>query len=274
MNTVLVTGGAGYVGSMLTRELLSHGHEVIVADSLLFGGESLVDLLSLPAFSFSRTDITRSEELARLFSAHRFDAVVHLASIVGDPACKAQPNWLSTPSGTDPKTSSSCANDMSAAFRLCIDLQQLREDGGRHVATRSSPTPVSLYAELKVQFERTSRGVGTEWLHHTAVRDRLWTLLAATFRLDRQRIRPRRLAQGGVEIYGPQFWRPYCHVRDTPRAGRMVLEAELERVAGKTFNVGSNEKNYQKQMIADEVGAADPAEIRYVQKDRRPRDYR
>ena len=88
--TTLVAGGAGYIGSMLTQELLSLGHRVVVADALLFGGESLLTVLSHPAFTFSRTDITDAQ-VAGLFAQHDFDAVVHLASIVGDPACKAQP---------------------------------------------------------------------------------------------------------------------------------------------------------------------------------------
>ena len=91
MSTILVTGGAGYVGSMVSRELLARGHSVVVADALLFGGEALLDLLSNPAFSFRKVDICVPAELEALYAERRFDAVVHLASIVGDPACKAQP---------------------------------------------------------------------------------------------------------------------------------------------------------------------------------------
>src|SRR5688572_6390094 len=76
---------------MVSRELLARGHRVVVADALLFGGEALLDLPSNPAFSFRKVDICAPEELEALFSAEPFDAVVHLASIVGDPACKAQP---------------------------------------------------------------------------------------------------------------------------------------------------------------------------------------
>ncbi len=77
-----------------------------------------------------------------------------------------------------------------------------------------------------------------------------------------------------MEIYGPQFWRPYCHVRDIARAVTLVLESDREEVAGRTFNVGSNEENYQKRMIADEVSKQIPVKLIYVEKDEDPRDYR
>ncbi len=69
MSTILVTGGAGYVGSMVSRELLARGHRVVVADALLFGGEALLDLLSNPDFSFRRVDICVPADLEALFAA-------------------------------------------------------------------------------------------------------------------------------------------------------------------------------------------------------------
>ncbi len=70
------------------------------------------------------------------------------------------------------------------------------------------------------------------------------------------------LLKGELEIYGPQFWRPYCHVSDIARAVVLVLESPRDRVAGRTFNVGANDENYQKGMIADEVAQADPRQGR------------
>ena len=68
VSTIIVTGGAGYIGSMVSRELLARGHSVVVADALLFGGEALLDLLSNPAFSFRKVDICVPAELEALFA--------------------------------------------------------------------------------------------------------------------------------------------------------------------------------------------------------------
>ncbi len=87
--TVLVTGGAGYIGSVLVRLLLARGWRVRVLDRLLAGGESLLELLDHERFEFLRGDIRDAETVARaVTSCH---AVAHLAAIVGDPACRANP---------------------------------------------------------------------------------------------------------------------------------------------------------------------------------------
>ncbi len=77
MSNVLITGGAGYIGSALTRELLAKGHHVTVADAMLFGGEALIDLGSLPSFKVHKVDITDTGRLETLLTGSAFDAVVH-----------------------------------------------------------------------------------------------------------------------------------------------------------------------------------------------------
>lgn len=72
--TVLATGGAGHIGSMVTRDLLSRGYQVVAADAPLFDRESLVDLLSLPAFTFSKTDVTDTSHVAEALARHGLDA--------------------------------------------------------------------------------------------------------------------------------------------------------------------------------------------------------
>src|SRR6478736_360959 len=86
---VLVTGGAGYIGSVLTRLLLTKGYRVKVLDSLMYGGEPILDLLNDPNFEFIKGDVRNVDDVKK--SVDGVYAVAHLAAIVGDPACAKQP---------------------------------------------------------------------------------------------------------------------------------------------------------------------------------------
>jgi nucleoside-diphosphate-sugar epimerase len=275
--SVLVTGGAGYIGSLLTRRLLASGYRVVAADALLFGGEALLDLLSHPLFTFEKSDISVQEEVEQLLAKHPVDAVVHLASIVGDPACKAQPDLAErTIWNGSRQLFEACERRGVERFVFASTCSNYGKMEGQDVVDEEAPLrPVSLYAELKVRFE--------QYLLESAT-DVAYTILrfATVYGLS---LRPRfdltvnefardALLKGELEIYGPQFWRPYCHVSDIVRAVALVLESDRDRVAGRTFNVGANDENYQKQMIADEVSRQMPVRILTVEKDEDPRDYR
>ena len=88
---VLITGGAGYIGSLLASELLRAGSYVTVVDNLLYGGESLLGFLAHPDFHFTKADVTEPGSVRPALSRDwpKLDAVVHLAGIVGFPACQA-----------------------------------------------------------------------------------------------------------------------------------------------------------------------------------------
>ena len=277
MSSILVTGGAGYIGSLVSRELLSRGHRVVAADDLLFGGEALLDLLSNPDFSFRKVDIPVPAALEALFAGERFDAVVHLASIVGDPACKAQPE-LATSTIWDGSRSLLELSDAHGVGHFvfastCSNYGKMEADA---VLDEDAPLrPVSLYAQLKVRFEELllARSVGLDFtiLRFATV---YGLSLRPRFDLTINEFARDALLTGELEIFGPEFWRPYCHVRDIANAVAMILEQDRARVAGRVFNVGADEENYQKRAIAEAVAEQIPVRLSYVERAEDPRDYR
>ena len=128
---ILVTGGAGYIGSTLVPVLLAEGNRVRVFDSLLHGGESLLGSGRNPEFEFIRGDI-RDQVGVRGSPSPEWNAVVHLAAIVGDPACSRQPE-LARAVNLDSSLALIEESRRAGVSRfLCVHLQQLWEDEGFH----------------------------------------------------------------------------------------------------------------------------------------------
>ena len=156
MKNILVTGGAGYVGSGLLRELLSAGYHVTCIDNLIFGGESLLDIWHNKNFTFINCDITDYNKLNKLFSKKNFYAVIHLAAIVGDPACKLYPdlankiNWEASKFLIEKSQISGVSKFIFAS--TCSNYGKMANPEA-YVDENSNLAPVSLYAELKVKLE-------------------------------------------------------------------------------------------------------------------------
>lgn len=280
--TVLVTGGAGYIGSQLVGLLLKKNRRVIVVDNLTFGGESLLNFWHHPDFLFIKEDITQTEKLNKIFTDYPVEAVVHLAAIVGDPACAKQPE-LAKKTNYEASVgllelahknkverfvfASTCSN-----YGKMVDLNS-------YVDEKSPLAPVSLYAELKVKFEQELlvRKEGDESFCPTILRFATVYGVSPRMRFDLTVNEfTKELTLGRqLEVFGEQFWRPYCHVYDFARAIALVLESDKQKVAYNIFNVGDTQENYQKQMIIEEIKKVIPtAQVKYVHKNEDPRDYR
>lgn len=279
---VLVTGGAGYVGSHLVRLLLECGHEVLVVDNLSFGGESLLGVWCHPRFTFVCSDITSPKMLKQVFAANKMDAVVHLAAIVGDPACGKQPeiahkvNWEASINLLDLTMASGVERFVFAS--TCSNYGKMLDPDG-HVNECTSLSPVSLYAKQKVEFERVLLNDVNKGGRCSPTSLRFATAYGLSprmrFDLTVNEFSKELMLGRSLEVFGETFWRPYCHVRDLARAVVVVLESDRDKVAHSIFNIGDTRENYQKKMIIDEIRKHTPeAYVTYVHKDEDPRDYR
>ncbi len=277
---ILVTGGAGYIGSVLVRQMLADGYRVCVLDNLLYGGASLVGVWSDPGFTFVRGDV-RDRKLVEGLLADA-DAVVHLAAIVGDPACARHPQMAQTVNlEASLNLLEACRN--SGVFRFvfastCSNYGKMK-NAAHYVDEQSELRPVSLYAETKVAVEEAV-------LNSSMTRDMCATALRfATvygvsprmrFDLTVNEFTMEMLTRGRLVVFGEQFWRPYVHVADVAGAVKLVLEQPAEAVDNEVFNVGSTDQNFRKAEIVRMIREryAPEAVIETVHRDEDPRDYR
>jgi nucleoside-diphosphate-sugar epimerase len=279
METVLVSGGAGYIGSVLVRLLLKENYHVKVLDKLKFGGESIVELLNYPEFEFIYGDVRKKEDVVKALD--HVDYVVHLAAIVGDPACAKEPDLARSTNLEGSRMLYETAESFGVRKFLfastCSNYGKMK-DPDAFVDENSELTPVSLYAETKVGAETflLSRDKNNT-CKPTCLRFSTVYGLSPRIRFDLTVNEfAKELAMGReLVVFGEQFWRPYCHVIDLARSMVLVLKAEPEKVSFNVFNVGDTSENYTKQMIVDEIKKVLPeAKIKYVKKTEDPRDYR
>jgi nucleoside-diphosphate-sugar epimerase len=276
---VTVTGGSGYIGAVTCAELAEAGHEVRCLDSLLHGQRGIFDELQERGVELIEADVR--DEDARGQAVEAADAVVHLAAIVGDPAC-----------AHDPERSREVNVDASRA--LIADAAGAGVERFVFASTCSNygrmadPTvpidetaplaPVSLYAEQKVEVERLLlEGRQTGGLKPTCLRFATIYGVAPRMRFDLtvNEFTRELWAERELEVYGEYFWRPYVHVADAARAIRTVLEKPADEVAEDVFNVGRTDENYRKldlvELIVERLGRGD---VSFVSRDEDPRDYK
>ena len=263
---VLVTGGAGYIGSLLVSELLREGCCVTAIDSLLFGGESLVPFLHHPNFHFVNADVTEPRTIKDAVREDhgsgqkwpRPDAVVHLAAIVGFPACQAvgkQVAWRYNVDATRLVFEQACDLGIPRLiFSSTYSNYGLMPDG-KPVTEESPLNPQSLYAETKIaaeQFLLSQKDAATAvllfrfaTLYGISPRTR-FDLIVNQFVLDAYT--KRRLL-----IYQRGYSRSFVHVRDVVRGIMMGLDAPDEKVRGQIYNLGTENGNYTKDQIVNLV---------------------
>lgn len=239
---IVVTGGAGFIGSVLVPRLLAAGHDVLVLDNLMFGPHAILPLFIHRNFSFAEVDVTDRAALAPHLRGA--DVVVHLAALVGYPLCKKLPRQA---------REVNVDGAMNVAELAPADARILYASTGSNygevvgVCTEDTPlNPLSLYGETKTRAEQifldrndtislrfaTAFGIAPRLRLDLMINDFAWQAIHNRY----------------MVIYEKHFRRTFIHIQDIAGAMHHMIE-QWDRMEHRVYNVGHNSMNYTKEEI-------------------------
>lgn len=245
---ILVTGGAGYLGSILVPTLLKNGWSVTVFDSLIFNQTSLLDCCSNPDFDFIKGDICNESLLSSLIS--KADIVIPLAAIVGAPACKINPA-LTKMVNLDAQLK--MVKMFSPSQKILFPTTNSGYGIGEKdsLCTEQSPLrPISEYGKHKVEVEKALLDTGK------AVTFRLATVFGMSPRMRMDLLvndfTYRALKDRFIVLFEEHFRRNYIHIRDVAKAFMYGIE-HYDKMQGQAFNVGLSSANITKRELCEKI---------------------
>ena len=253
---ILVTGGAGYVGTALLPKLLEAGHEVTVFDNLMQGGNQLLSFFRNKNFHFINGDVTIKGDLERAVKDK--DVIIHLAAIVGFPACKNNPELATAVNigGTQNLIDVTTPDQVILYGSTGSNYGKVTD-----ICTEESPlNPLSLYGETKTEAEHMlmARGNTVAYRFATAFG------VSPRLRLDLliNDFTNKCLRDGYLVVYEKHFMRTFIHVSDMAEAFMLAVN-NLDKMVNNVYNIGDDSMNYSKEAICNMVAEKTDAFIHF-----------
>jgi nucleoside-diphosphate-sugar epimerase len=274
-DVVLVTGGAGYIGSHLVRKLLQRGYRVRVLDKFLYGEHGIAELRGDPHLEVRYGDICNIRDVVQAVNGVR--AVVALAALVGDAACDLDPQEALTTNYESTRCLlESCREVGVQRLVFASSCSVYGANGSELLHEESHLNPVSLYARTRIMSEEV---LTREHGPIEIVILRLSTVcgLSPRMRFDLMvnTITARASVEGRVRVVGANQWRPHIHVQDAAAAFLRAVEAPSAVAAGQVFNVGGESLNFTVGDIANKVVEQIPGTVvEYLDRIEDRRSYR
>lgn len=245
---VLVTGGAGYLGSTLVPSLLNRGCDVTVIDNLSYGGGSLLGCCTYNNFEFEKGDICDQVLMRKLISRH--DVIIPLAAVVGAPACSQKPH-LARLVNVDAVLDmiGTVSSDQQIIFPTTNSGYGIGK--ADTYCTEESPLqPISEYGRAKVKIEQAFLDKGN------AITFRLATVFGMSPRMRMDLLVNdfvyRAIKDKALVLFEEHFRRNYIHVCDVANAFIFGLE-RFEEMKGEPYNVGLSSANLTKRQLAEKI---------------------
>jgi len=249
LNTkILVTGGAGYIGSILVPALLNRGHEVIVVDNFMYNQSSLLDCCFNPNLTIIRGDARDENLIDRYIKG--VDIIIPLACLTGAPICDKYPREAeSTNLDAIKMLLSSRIKSQKIIFPTTNSGYGIGQEG-LHCTEKTPLNPISLYGKLKVEAEQAILNSGN------AITLRLATVfgISPRMRLDLlvNDFVYRALCDKAITLFESHFKRNYVHIRDVANVFLYCID-NFERMKNETYNVGLSEANLSKKELCEEI---------------------
>lgn len=246
---VLITGGAGYLGSVITKRMLDEGHEVIVLDKLIFNQVSLLSFTYTSKFKFIYGDVRNEKLLEKL--CNEVDVIIPLAAIVGFPACDADPQLareinfqqiVNIVKFTNGKGKKILYPNTNSGYGIGV---------GQTECTEESPlNPISVYGQTKCEAENFLR-TSTD-----AIIFRLATVFGVSTRMRTDLLVNdfvyKAITDKYIVVFEKTFKRNFIHIRDVAHAFTFMLE-RYDQYKGEIFNVGLSDANLNKQQLLEKI---------------------
>jgi nucleoside-diphosphate-sugar epimerase len=247
MRKILITGGAGYLGSVLVDKLLSNGYDVTVLDNLMYNQTSLIHYSYNKNFHFIYGDVRNTQLLEKIVTT--FDAIIPLAAIVGFPACDRDKDLATAVNYQHVKT----ICDLVGGTKTRVVYPNTNSGygiGENGECTEQSPlNPISHYGVTKVNAEREVLAIG-------GISIRLATVFGSSPRMRMDLLVNefvyKALTDKYITIFEQNFRRNYIHIRDVANVFLYMLE-NYESFKGEVFNVGLSNANLTKKELVEKI---------------------
>lgn len=246
MNKVLITGGAGYLGSTIVEHLITQGYDVTVLDNLMYRQVSLLHMFKYQNFNFVHGDVRNVALLQKLVKEH--DTIIPLAAIVGMPACKQNPQLTVDVNYTQIEN---ILNVLSKHQKLILPNTNSQYGSSAEIITEESPfNPLSLYASTKCRAEAAMLENGN------GVSLRLATVFGVSPRMRQDLLVNdfvyKALTDNYLVLFEGHFKRNYIHVQDIARTFQFIIE-NYDVCRGQVYNVGLSSANLSKLQLVEKI---------------------